>query len=235
VGVLIYKKLWQWLIFPVLYLMLVISHSLFFARFAVPLMPWIAIFAAVGIVETVRYFKWNQWIVGGLVVLCLLQPLAKDLRSNYLLKQEDTRVTHLRWFMTNVQETVLLTTGMFGIPFVYRDVAEPWSIPLDPRIILIDKLASADLTRLNTLSEYPIRYVSVSNFATFPGYLPDTYLERRQALMQYADVTHHYQIISPWKFDWEPRLADIEDTYSPLRYLWKRNSPGPVIEVFRKD
>jgi 4-amino-4-deoxy-L-arabinose transferase-like glycosyltransferase len=233
--ILVKKRCWVYLLFPLFYLLLILAHSLFFARFVLPLLPWMAIAAAVGIQSLVEKYSLPKWVGIALVLLALVEPLGKDLRSNDLIQKEDTRIQTLHWLMTEEPEIVLMSTGMFGIPFVYRDIAEPWSLPLDPRLILMDKLVSSDLHNLDTLSNYPIRYVSASSFMTFPGYLQETYAERRAALMSYAGAREPFQTFSPFRGEWTPALSDIEDTYSPIRGLWKRHYPGPVVEIFLKN
>ena len=122
------KKKWLFVIFPALYLLLILTHPLFFARFAIPILPWIALSAAVGIVGLQERFHLSKIIYGLLIFACALEPFTKDLRSNYLLKQEDTRVQCLRWFLSEEKESAYLALGMFSTSLVYRDIPQPWGI-----------------------------------------------------------------------------------------------------------
>lgn len=228
------KKLWPLLIFPAIYLVLIVSHPLFFARFAIPLLPWTALCAALGIQALLEHFQFSKPVYILLIIVCALEPLSKDLRSNSLLKQEDTRVQCLRWFLAEEQESAFLALGMFGTSLVYRDVPSPWGTPLDPRLVMIDKTESDKLDVLNTSLKFPIHYVAMSSFDTFPGYLPDTFAQRRSAIQKFAGSAEPKLVFQPFTREWTPAESDIEDSYTPFRNLWGRERPGPVIEIYQK-
>ena len=95
-------------------------------------------------------------------------------------------------------------------------------------------MASDKLDELNTLLKYPIHYLAVSSFDTFPAYLPDTYTQRRNAIQKFAGSSEPKLVFQPFTGEWKPDESDIEDSYTPFRNLWGRERPGPVIEIYPK-
>src|SRR5690606_16014803 len=82
------EKKWEYLLFPLLYLLLVFTHELYFMRFAMPLLPWIALFAASAVLRITDSVISNRQMqpiaLGILLVSATVQPVLQDLRSNDL-------------------------------------------------------------------------------------------------------------------------------------------------------
>ncbi|MGC9330042.1 MAG: hypothetical protein ACP5I1_20570, partial [Candidatus Hinthialibacter sp.] len=167
-----------------------------------------------------------------LFLLAAVEPLIKDCRSNYLLKQTDSRIEFLHWLRTERPEKALIAVDQFSVPLVYRSVADFWTAPLDPRIIYIDSLPSDQLDQLNSLN-HPVAWIAVSGFVTLPGYLSDSYEERRTALREFTGNKKAFKIFQPFTHPWNLSPQDAEDAYSPFQNLWKRKQPGPVIEILK--
>lgn len=176
-----------------------------------------------------RFASWG--LVLGFFALSAVEPILNDLRGNALLKQTDTRIEFMRWLRTQERSKAFVAVDQFSIPLVYRDVADFWTAPFDPRIVYIDSLSSDELDRMDALSE-PVNWIAVSDFVTLPGYLEDSYEERRAALQDFAGSAEPARVFQPFEAGWTPKPADSEDAYSPFRNLWNRRSPGPVIELY---
>ncbi|MFB3786404.1 MAG: ArnT family glycosyltransferase [bacterium] len=227
------------LVFPGLYGILVAVHPLFFVRFSLPVLPWISLFAAYGVsvpvTRLIRKERMGLWITVALFLTAGTEPLLKDRRSNFLLKQTDTRIECLRWFLTEERSPVLIGTDQFAVPLVYRGIADVWTKPLDPRMVSIDGLPSGQLQQLDTLAQVPAGYLVYSNFAPFTARYPDTGEERRAAIQKFVGHNRPDRVFQPFTRPWTPQPADVEDTYSPFRNLWGRDRPGAVIEVYKRE
>ncbi len=225
-------------VFPVLYGMLIAAHPLFFVRFSLPALPWISLFAAWGIYALVSQMMRDTRV--GLRIAAVLflaagaEPLLKDLRSNHLLSQTDTRIECLRWFLTEERSPLLIGTDQFAVPLVYRNVAGMWTKPFDSRLVGIDGLPSNQLNQLDTLAQVPAGYMVISNFAPFTARYPEAYAKRRAAIHEFVGHDRPDRVFQPFIRPWTPQPADVEDTYSPFRNLWGRNRPGAVIEVYMR-
>jgi len=243
IGMLIQRKQFGVIIFPLLYTLLVITQSLFFMRFAMPLLPWMAVFAAVGIDGVVeRYCKNQLQFIFGIVllaVLTLVQPLAMVMQSNWLFHQPNTRVLFLKWLATEripEDQNYRIAVDQFSLPIVYRGgIATPGIEMYEKNIVPIDQLAAADFQLIARIESPPIEDIALSTFATFPAKNPDTYPERRQAIATFTGKARPEKVFQPFIEGWHPQAADVEDTYHPVNQLWNRRYPGPVIEVFPRD
>lgn len=236
---LIVQKRWEYAVFPALYALMLMCNPLYFTRFCLPLLPWIAIAAAFGLEKALTtlpiFFQKNAVLVGCTLIL-MLQPLLTSIRSNALLKQEDTRIQALRWLLSQEDKSPL-AAGQFELPLVYWETAEPWSTQYS---LNIDPLPSNQLHQLNNFST---KLIAISTFSAFPGKIPDTFRERLQSVIQYTQTPHPEQVFTV--FDIHPpqeisssdivrhvKQADVEDTYSPTTRLWQRQRPGPEILIF---
>lgn len=234
-GLLIYRRQWELLLFPLFYSLLVMTHPLYFVRFSLMILPWVAIAAVAGI-ETVSSYKTSSkrlqvGILVGLTTLCMAQPLTQSLRSNWLFQQTDTRIETLQWFRTEAIQPRLIVGDQYVLPLPYRVDHSPWGSILEPRFRSIEGLPSSQLEQLNE-TQTPVGYITLSSFVTFPGSIPDTYRERRKALMNVARAEEPMQVFQPYTVEWQPHASDVEDTYHPVRRLWQREQPGPAIEVY---
>lgn len=237
--VLIRQKQWLFVLFPALYLLMLIVNPLYFTRFCLPLLPWIALAAAYGLNSLLSHIpsnKYNNTVYGICVTLLILQPFVSSLRSNYLLHQEDTRIQALRWVIENEQQGKI-AAGQFELPLVYWDTAEPWSTQY---YLNIDPLPSS---QLNVLKNYPVNHIAVSSFSAFPGKIPDSFRERLQRVIQYTNTSDPTAIFTVFDRNLQTNSlssdivrhveqADVEDSYSPTTKLWERERTGPEIIFF---
>ncbi len=233
------QKRWEFFVFPVLYALMLMTNPLYFTRFSLPLIPWIAIAAAFGFTYLFALIPtgWKRkTLATAIILLMIAQPLLSSLRGNYLLKQEDTRIQNLRWLLSQQEEGVM-AAGQFALPLVYWETAEEWSTPY---ALNIDRLPS---NQLNRLHEYPLRWAAVSTFAAFPGHIDDTFRQRLQSVIQFTGspepveaftVFYKHSDMNDASRDIVRRVeqADVEDTYSPTTRLWQRKRPGPEILIF---
>ncbi len=241
-AILVIQKKWEWIVFPTIYLVLICVHPLYFMRFSLPVLPWFSLTAAYSIdyiSSVVINEKVRKVLPAALLLLCMAEPLLKDFRLNYLLKQEDNRIRCLKWFLKQPFDG-FITADQYAFPIPYRGVAEPWSTPLHPRAVSIDHVPSNRLEEFETNVGVKADYVAVSTFAAFPGYIDESYQERRNSLKEFAGegkrnaffTVFYREKLSAKKY---PEPADVEDTYSPVTNLWGRSRAGPEIEVFKVE
>ncbi len=237
---LVMKKRWEWLLFPLAYFFLIALHPLYFLRFSLPVLPWFSLAAAYAIGWIAGRFPQkplHTWLPVCLVFLCILEPLVKDLRSNYLLKQEDTRISCLRWIRQQ-PAAGFIGADLYAFPIPYRGMAEPWNTSLDPRIVPLDRIPSAQFDQLPSYIGAPAVYMAISTFAAFPGYVPETYEQRREAIQRFCGTQKPVRTFPVFGGDRPAsafKAANVEDTYSPVTHLWKRKSTGPEIAVYQNE
>lgn len=209
--------------YPLAYLLFMFGVKLFFARFALTLLPFLALAAGYGAVQLaagVPARPARAVLLGALALAAVAQPLQSDLRHNLILAQPDTRILAYTWLEQNV-------------PPGTRIVAEEYSVrDRRPRGDLADR-GRFDLDVVNALGEQPLAayvqggyaYAVLSSFEyqRFPG-RADTYaqLERQGRLLASFAPTA----------DGRELPFDIEALYSPYRGLDRYERPGPTIKIY---
>jgi hypothetical protein len=105
---------------PLLYLTVMLNSELFFARFALPLVPFGCLFAAYGLLWLWSRFpiSWRRkpalLLVGSLVVLGW--PLLLSIRLNLLTSVTDTRTAAWDWSVTNIPTGASVATQIYAFP-----------------------------------------------------------------------------------------------------------------------
>ncbi|MDP8243126.1 MAG: glycosyltransferase family 39 protein [Candidatus Hinthialibacter antarcticus] len=228
------EKKWTPFIFFAGYFFLVATHPLFFVRFTLPVLPWVALFAACGALMLAEKLPKKTMALCVVAAICLVEPLAKDLRSNWLFHQTDTRILCLEWLAKERPDPGYIAGGQFTLPLPYRTNQPPWGAPADPRHITIDQLASQELWKLDQFDK-PVNCVLVSSYDSFPGFIPGSLAQRRRAVQAYVGSRNPVAVFNPFRYESVMQDANVEDTYHPVTQLWQRQRPGPMIEAYVKQ
>ncbi|MBZ0258585.1 glycosyltransferase family 39 protein [bacterium] len=227
------ERKWTPFLFFAGYFLLAALHPLFFVRFILPVLPWVALFAACGVVMLAEKFPKKTLALCMIACACIIQPLAKDLRSNWLFHQTDTRVLCLEWLTKHWTAHGIIAGGQFTLPLPYRTNQPPWGVPADPRHLTIDQLQTQEFGRLDQLRK-PVNCVLLSSFDSFPGSINSSLAQRRRTIQAYVGSNQPVIMFNPFDEVMAMEDADVEDTYHPVTQLWSRLRPGPMIEVYSK-
>jgi hypothetical protein len=210
-------------VFPLGYLVYMLSVKLFFVRFALLLVPFLCLAAAYGLLELSRLVpmrRARQGLVGALTVLAIAQPLWTDNLHNRLLGQQDSRAEAYAWLEAQLPAGAKIVSDDYAV----RDRR--------PREFLPDR-ARFDLDLVNPVSENPLdsyrqkgyQYAVISSFQyeRFPGTF-NTYTELATSGRELARFTP--------TADRRDLPFDIEDLYSPFHDLATRERPGPTVVIY---
>ncbi|MCU0489461.1 MAG: glycosyltransferase family 39 protein [Anaerolineales bacterium] len=224
--------------FPLVYFLVMGSTRHYFARYALPMIPFLVVCAAAGLDWLMKgLFKQGTGTVRaawyGLTLLLIIQPGLYSVRFDQLVSREDTRTQAKTWIEAN--------------------------LPAGAKIAMDDRTLGPPLST----EELPVAYskknyqVSIPNFrGLYPGAPPVYFREqgydyliassfiyeipvieaemqqRRQAFYQALEV--EYPLIQEiW-----PRRDQIDlpfifdEIYGPVVSLWERERPGPVIKIY---
>ncbi len=227
------------LIFPLLYYLLMGSTYHYFARYSLPLFPFLAFFAAEMIYVIVDRLadqrpgrRWG-WILVALLVTTLAQPVVASLRHNHLLTQQDTRTEALGWIEANISEGAKL--------------AVDWETHVPP-------LSTADKAMPNSQKAYDVAIIGGSGLAehsidwyreqgfdyliatSFIYNIPLVKQERNTARNAfYASLDRELELvylIQPTDDGTEPDFI-FDEIYGPAISLWQRERPGPTLKIYR--
>ena len=242
------------LAFAVPYLLVIVTWSSRFERYAIPLLPCLTLLAAVAVVRGVGWLseRWRlaraPWPAIALVsaaVLLVAPALARVVAYHRLLAQPDTRELGSNWIERYVAPgaRIALEPYSLSLPVARRPPREePGSGALQPPrpMGLATEpaggrggywLVGPDAYDLDRLLGDGVQYVVLSGFV---------YQRHRQACDRhpapcrfYAELDARAQLVfsaSPGVEDAALRVGDI---YSPLTRVFERRHPGPSIRIYR--
>jgi hypothetical protein len=218
--------------FPVAYLLFMVRSDLFFVRFALPVVPFLCLFAGAGVVAAAQALDRRNVAPAGLMaaMLCLsvlAQTTLDTVRHNQLIGEDDTRILAARWALNTVGPDSKMAVEEYTIrdrrPRAYGGPA--WQIDTD--VLDVNQLRRADPT---APLRGTTRYFMLSSFQgdRFTGG-PDT--PQRQF---YEALAREGQVVARFSpsTDGEPIPFDLEDLYSPFWSLDRYARPGPTITVY---
>jgi hypothetical protein len=218
--------------FPAAYLLFMLRSELFFVRFALPVVPFLCLLAAVAVVALARIAgrrgrTLGAVTFGALTVAALAQPAFDTVRHNLLIAQDDTRVLAARWALANVPPTEKLAVEEYTIrdrrPRAYG--APAWQ--LDTDLLDVNQLRRADPTAPLRGST---RFFMISSFQEdrFAGGPASPQRQFYEALASQGRVVARF---APGRGD-QSLPFDLEDLYSPYWRLDRYERPGPTITVY---
>lgn len=220
------------LAFPLAYVLFMLRTELFFVRFALPLAPFVCLFAACGVTlvaNAVAHPALRVAIGLSLTMAALVHPAANVVAHNLLIEKEDTRALAARWAVEHVPPAAKVLVEDYTIrdrrPRAYGGPA--WR--LDTDLFDVNDVSWAD-----PAAELPARrrYVIVSSFQyeRFAGDAPK--LARQSAF--YAALEREGRLVASFGpgHDGAPIPFDLEDLYTPFWALERYDRPGPTIMIY---
>ncbi len=217
--------------FPVVYLLFMLHEELFFARFAIPLLPFVAILAGKGAAWTadrLKPLRLGGPIFVGVLLLALAQPAVYSVLSDVIIGREDTRVLADHWVSANVPpEAELMVDKHSELAPNYG-----WPSRVGLAVRWYTQITEPEAWREET--RWPI-FVAITSFG-YDGIrrgvgdttvLPKEYrsLQREGKLVALFAAGHGGTQI--------PYAQD--DVYTPFWYVLQRERPGPTVRIYRMD
>lgn len=209
---------------PLLYLLVMLRTELFFARFAIPLLPFLVVLAALGIGWIARQpFRpiIRGALAAGALAFALVPQAGAVLRHDRLATLPDTRVLAHEWLETHASGD-RVATETYGLPL-------NWAGKPPARYRLQRYGSLADVPTIEKLACDGVRYALLASI---------TY-ERKQAWRggQAAGYAELVRVARPvMTFDPfatpDGAAAHIDDTGLPFWNLDAYARPGPRIEVY---
>ena len=219
--------------FPVAYLLFMLQTELFFARFALPVVPFVCLLAAAGVVLVAT---WTGRVLGSqnatalgisLAVVALVQPALNVALHDRLVTREDTRVLAAEWALANIPPDAKVALEDYTIrdrrPRAYGGPA--WQ--LDTDLFDVNDVRATDPCAA-LRGRY--RYFITSSFqsARFAG---DAGL--RQAEF-YACLEREGRLLAHFGAGQSGTALpfDLEDLYTPFWNIGDHERPGPTVRIY---
>lgn len=226
------------LLFPAFYFALMGATRHYFARYALPLIPFIALFAASGLVEFARLLATRHQVLArsAAVLLCLaavIPPLASDLRYNALMTRPDTRLLAKAWVEQTVPSGAKIAVDwlVYGPPLSTPERPTPNSAAI--YYVTEVKVGGLSDHGLDWYRDQGFDYLIASSFMENLTLISAERTAQRQAFHDSLD--QDAVLLAEFKptsgSDDAPFVFD--EMYGPAISLWQRERPGPTIWVYK--
>ncbi|HEX3243785.1 MAG TPA: glycosyltransferase family 39 protein [Chloroflexota bacterium] len=216
--------------FPLGYGLFMARQQLFFARFALPLAPFFAIFGAYAVMELGRRlsdFRARAIVTVGLVAAVLIPAVGQIATHNLLIARPDTRVEAFDWLRSSVPSKSKLAIEDYTIrdrrPRAYQD---------DGRFFDTDLINVNDIRDPNSVLLGSFAYVVTSSFNQDRFTSDPQRFPRQNAFYQALDTQARLVAeFRPGKGGTSIPF-DIEDLYTPFWHLERYERMGPTVRVY---
>jgi len=216
--------------FPLPYFLFMSSMALFFVRWVVPVMPFIALAAGYAIQEVGKAFSSRQlsWLPTALVALAMLQPVVFSLRLDWLANQVDTRQEANRWAEMAIPPGSKVAVEAFSLldqeSLAFRATLQHREIELDWRATMHD---------LDYYKSNGFDYLAVSSFMYDRAFeQPEKYADRVEFYQRLDRECPLVAVFSP-RNDGTPAPYALDDLDTPFWHLFAYDRPGPAVKVYR--
>jgi hypothetical protein len=224
--------------FPMIYFIVMGSTQHYFARYALPLIPFITVGAAEIVIVIYDWLvaKKNRslarGITGLLVVAALIMPLLKSIQHDILLTKTDTRTIAKDWIEANLPAGAKIAADwpIHTPPLATAEQA----VPDTATVYDVQYIGGAGLSDhdLNWYRQQGYHYLIASSFIDdIPLVFPKQDAERKafydslpQQLELVKEVTANSGSEPPYLFD---------EIYGPAISLWQRERPGPTLKIYQ--
>jgi hypothetical protein len=234
---------WILLPYPIVLYLLQGNQRMVFARFILPAVPFLAIFAAYAVdrvvtgVASVARGPGAAWVRRPVLALlaagALAWPAASSLRADYLLTQTDTRDQALAWITLHVPPD--------------SRVMREWHTPC---LVTYDRMCAgqtgpyydAELIPRAGLGTHPLSYyrerdVEYLIISSYVYNVPFYDVDRERVRVEfYRDLGRQALLVAafrPYDDPARPEPAYLSDlAYGPISELFALERPGPIVKVY---
>lgn len=228
------------LLFPLIYYLLMGSTRHYFARYAIPLIPFLALFAAEALAATAVWLKHRQprlarSLAAVLILFAMVQPFVQSIRHNILLTREDTRTLAKKWVESNILTGAKIAVDWqtYGPPLSTTDK----TVPHSNRVFDVTHLGGTGLADhpLNWYQQQGFDYLITSSFIYDIPLVFEEENEKRQAF--YKSLDQNLELVQEIRPNYTDRTPPFifDEIYGPAISLWTRDRPGPVLKVYKVD
>lgn len=226
--------------FPMVYFGLMGSTRHYFARYALPLVPFSALFAAEAVVASGRWVHARHqslgWVlITGLAIVAVAQPFASTVRHDALLTRTDTRTLARHWIESNIPagSRIAVDWRTHGPPLATGETGRPES----DTIFDVTAVGGSGLSdhALDWYREQAFDYLIATSFIYEIPLVDEEQDQQRRAF--YTSLDRELQLmyeIRPSRDGTEPPFV-FDEIYGPIVGLSQRQRPGPTLKIYRVD
>jgi hypothetical protein len=212
---------------PLLYLAIMLNNQLFFARFALPLVPFGCLFAAFGLQWVgvlARSLRLKSALLVSASLAVIAWPLLLSIRHNLLTEQTDTRVEAWRWVESNLPPGSRLAIQTYALPIARLGK------PLTQGQVVASFGSLTNLERYERLTCDGVDYVLIASFQS----------DRQQTEGRGGQLTGYERLRNEGQrvVTFAPGHDDssvpfhVDDTGLPFWRLEQYSQPGPTVTIY---
>jgi len=209
--------------FPLIYFIILGLTRVRWDRWAIPILPFMAIFAALFLVKLINGIsyinkKWHnrkKTLVFISSIILIIQPVFKTLSYDYLISQKDTRTVAKEWIDENITQGSKIAIEEY-CPVISR---QKYNVFINKDGILIKDISErgwkgsiADTESLDSLTKNGIEYVIINK---------DMYNSYLKEGIRYPDEIKFYQELF--------KKVELIKEFKPH----SKDKPGPEIGIYR--
>jgi hypothetical protein len=230
------------LAFPAAYLLFLLPKALFFPRFALPLLPFLALLAAFGVADLAGRLGGSaarqQSALAGLLALAAVQSLANDLLHNRLLLHADTRILANEWVQASLPRGSHLKVEDYSLRDLSTQARTYTPNTAELHIERFEGSPEADSARY--FAERNVQYVVTSSFAYDRYLLDPPSPSQRESSLRYQRLHRSLEQRAELVARFSPGVGGQEVPYSldnsltPFWMLERYERPGPTIRIYSR-
>ncbi len=230
------------LIFPLLYSVVLLSASAAsssFARYLVPVLPFLALLGADGVMVITEWLskylpaKFKTTMMIFLAIMLISVPAARIIRLDYLWTQTDTRTLAKEWIEQHIPSNLRIAIQWHGPPLATQDDPEPNSSRVY-EVDLLDPFSSdSEMYSIQHYWAQGFDYIILSSYIYELHRVEPVENSLRQAF--YRELDSDLELMAefnPFTDQSSPSFF-FEELWGPITTLWQRERPGPVIKIYR--
>jgi hypothetical protein len=219
-------------VIPTIYLAFMFAQRLFFARFAIPILPFLSLMAGFTIWRALVHVdrrRLGSALSVALVAVTLAQPVAFSLRHLYLLGQDDTRAIAAAWIERNLpldaKFAAEIRTGLHT-PFAWKGTGAPM-----PGTSIIHPEDPGDMAEVKS-GRFDYLITGSWGYGQWLHDGPSRSLAEHPLYSYLNEVGTPLLVVRPGLGGSELPF-DSEDTMTPFWHLFDRERPGPTVVVYQ--
>jgi hypothetical protein len=224
--------------FPLVYFLVMGSTQHYFARYALPLIPFVALCAAEA---TVAAYDWLAvrhrslaWATAAILATAAVAlPLLRSIQHDMLLTQLDTRTIAKEWIEANIPAGAKIATDWPTHTPPLSTAEQP--VPGGAVVYDVQNIGGSGLSDhdLDWYRRQGYDYLIASSFIyDIPLVFPKQDTDRKTF---YASLPQKLVLVK--KFSASPDGLEppflFDEIYGPAISLWQRERPGPTIEIYQ--
>jgi len=216
------------ILFPLAYYLIMGATRHYFARYTLPLVPFLVLFAgevmiAVAAQAELRWRKMGWVLLSVLVFAASAQSLLNSLRFDSLMTRVDTRTSARNWIEKNIPKgSKIALDWPIHTPFLSTDNYD---------ITVVGEIGLANHS-IKYYQEEGFDYLIASSYIyEIPLVIKEIDISRKAFYNSLENETELIKEFKPSRDSGEGPFI-FDEIYGPFISLWQREQPGPTLKIY---